>query len=171
MRESVVRRSPRPSDSSTWGVQLAYTVLVGAVILGLVTSPAPPSASGVNHPAPIGTEPLASPQRPHTSNAPGTNVRPPVSTIIPAAPSAAQESPSLLTSPPADPADSGNLQGEIVVAPVVENDWRYGRSGWVRLSEETQIPQPEPNWVQRVPPLIWAAILWIAATWMLVWAA
>jgi hypothetical protein len=57
------------------------------------------------------------------------------------------------------------------VSPVVERDWRYGRSGWFRLSEETQIPQLDPNWVQRVPPLLWAAILWIAATWLLVWAA
>ena len=51
------------------------------------------------------------------------------------------------------------------------NDWRYGRTGWVRLTTERGVSAAPLNWVQRTPPLVWAVVLWWIAIGLLVWNA
>lgn len=68
-------------------------------------------------------------------------------------------------------ADHGRDRGVEPTATVEDDrlqDWRYARGKWVRLSEELGIPPQPANFVQRVSPLLWAALLWLAATWIMV---
>ncbi len=55
-------------------------------------------------------------------------------------------------------------------ARAIDTGWRYSRTGWVQLAHEVGIGQQPMNWVQRMSPLVWAAVLWSAATWILAWA-
>jgi len=73
-----------------------------------------------------------------------------------------------------DAADSqwhGDLNRPRAATDFQRDDWRYGRTGWVRLHQETGIQAAPLNWVQRVPAVLWAALLWCLAIWILVWSA
>lgn len=150
-----------PAD---WGTWLAIVVLVA---VGAWQLPQANSASHKTTPARIEPQPV--PECPTlepdnidnrdstdgaTATEPPTNPRMGTKSaagLTPATPAAALDS---------DPDDADALQ-----------DWRYARGKWIRLSEELGIPPQPANFVQRVSPLLWAALLWLATTWILVRSA
>ncbi len=150
-----------PAD---WGTWLAVVVLVA---VGVWQLPQANSASYKTTPARIETQPVPEcptlePDSIDNRDATGgttateSQIDPRIETesaagATPATPAAALDS---------DPDDADALQ-----------DWRYARGKWVRLSEELGIPPQPANFVQRVSPLLWAALMWLAATWILVRSA
>jgi len=77
--------------------------------------------------------------------------------------------------------ESGKASGEVSAALGIgrsshdANDlnqgWRYGRTGWVKLQNEVGVQPLALTWVQRLSPLFWASLLWAFATALLVWAS
>lgn len=150
-----------PSD---WGTRLAVAVLVAVGLWHL-----PQANSAGSKPTPARLEPQPVPECPtlepgsldHQDSTDGATATEPPTDPRMGTKSAAGLTPATPTAALAsDPDDADALQ-----------DWRYARGKWIRLSEELGIPPQPANFVQRVSPLLWAALLWLAATWILVRSA
>lgn len=166
-----------PAD---WGTWVAVVVLVA---LGLAQLPHANSAGHKPAPAPVDSPidpncPTLEPQtagnnpatKPQTTTASATPIATPIALPIATAEATAKNA----TAKTAE--TSAQDLAAVTAEPAADNhsrlqDWRYARGKWIRLTEERGIPAQPANFVQRISPLLWAALLWLAATWILVASA
>jgi len=143
-----------PSD---WGTWVAVVVLVAVGLWQL-----PQATSAGHRPAPSPTEFRPAPECPTL-----TPDEPPNRHATRDATETETENVNV-TVTPADNDDDRTAGATEALDDELLQDWRYARGKWIRLSEELGIPPPPANFAQRVSPLLWAALLWLAATWILV---